>query len=77
MELETETVEVAVEGDESVDGRLLTGSANGRPVKILKSFDPQGYYSHLAVTLGNKDQSAVIGSFDEQQRIWSTLPCKT
>ncbi|CAA6654177.1 unnamed protein product [Spirodela intermedia] len=74
--LETKPVRVLA-GDESKDGRISTVGIGGKPVKILKSLDSQGYYAHLARTMGDKEQSAVIGSFSEQRRRWSKAPCET
>ncbi|XP_078441087.1 inosine-uridine preferring nucleoside hydrolase family protein isoform X3 [Wolffia australiana] len=75
--LETVSVKVMTGGDQNKDGMLKRESVNGRPVKVVKSVDPKGYHRHVARTLGDNRQSAVIASFDEQRRIWSKRPCKS
>lgn len=68
---------VSVLTDErSKDGQISTVETGGKPVKILKKLDSKGYYAHLARTMEDKEQSAVIGSFREQRRSWSKRPCK-
>lgn len=60
-------------GDLSQDGQIAV-DRNGKLVHILDDFDTEEYYEQFANLLGEKQQSAVIGSFDEQKRIWSTPP---
>ncbi|KAI3982528.1 hypothetical protein MKX01_031267 [Papaver californicum] len=49
---------------------------HGKFVKILETLSPneQRYYGEFANLLGEKMQSAVIGSFREQKKTWSTRP---
>ncbi|MQM04844.1 hypothetical protein Taro_037651 [Colocasia esculenta] len=58
-------------GDITKDGQIAIDKIHGKPINILYSLDSDSYYEHFASTLGNKAQSAVIGSFDEQKRQWS------
>uniref|UniRef100_A0A1D1XU50 Pyrimidine-specific ribonucleoside hydrolase RihA n=1 Tax=Anthurium amnicola TaxID=1678845 RepID=A0A1D1XU50_9ARAE len=61
-------------GDITRDGQVTIDKVHGKPIRILYSLDSEGYYDHFARTLGNKAQSAVIGSFNEQKRKWSSPP---
>ncbi|GER30179.1 pyrimidine-specific ribonucleoside hydrolaserihA [Striga asiatica] len=64
-------IEVLATGIESEDGRVIIGQNIGTSVKVLENLDPQAYYGTFATRLGCTKQSAVIGSFEEQRRIWS------
>ncbi|XP_074580355.1 nucleoside hydrolase 3-like [Curcuma longa] len=70
--METKPITVLT-GDLSRDGQIAV-DRNGKLVHILDDFDSEEYYEQFANLLGDKQQSAVIGSFDEQTRIWSTPP---
>ncbi|XP_043722088.1 uncharacterized protein LOC122669395 [Telopea speciosissima] len=70
--LQVKPVKVITVGDESKDGQIVIDKKQGKLVKILESVNPMEYYDHFAKLLGDKLQSAVIGSFDEQKVIWST-----
>ncbi|XP_020273633.1 uncharacterized protein LOC109848519 isoform X3 [Asparagus officinalis] len=59
-------------GNVSIDGQTTVDERNGKPVIVLDSLDTEAYYSIFAKFLGNKTQSAVVGSFDEQKKKWST-----
>ncbi|XP_077219216.1 inosine-uridine preferring nucleoside hydrolase family protein isoform X2 [Tasmannia lanceolata] len=65
-------ITVLVTGDISEDGQIVIDKNHGRLVTILESLDPKAYYDQVTNLLGDKTQSAVIGSFSEQERIWST-----
>ncbi|CAK9185836.1 unnamed protein product, partial [Ilex paraguariensis] len=69
---EIKHIKVSSTGDESEDGQVIIDNIRGKPVKILQHIDPMAYYDLFANQLGDKQQSAVVGSFDEQRRIWST-----
>nr|CAD1833696.1 unnamed protein product [Ananas comosus var. bracteatus] len=58
-------------------GQTAIDKENGKLVNILDHFDTKSYYTRFANLLGNKKQSAVIGSFDEQKKLWSTPPNST
>ncbi|GFP98624.1 uridine nucleosidase 1, partial [Phtheirospermum japonicum] len=67
-------VSVLAKGVQSQDGQIIIDGKEGRPVKVLEYIDPQAYYTAFASQLGATDQSAVIGSFEEQRKIWSAGP---
>ncbi|CAK7332913.1 unnamed protein product [Dovyalis caffra] len=62
---------VLAEGDVSKDGQVVIDEKQGKFVKILENVDPEAHYNLFAKQLCIKKQSAVVGSFDEQRRIWS------
>ncbi|CAL1397067.1 unnamed protein product [Linum trigynum] len=72
--LQVKPIKVLAGGDESTDGQIVIDEKQGKSVKALKSIDPDAYYEAFANQLGEKEQSAVIGSFEEQKRIWNTPP---
>ncbi|KAM4116217.1 hypothetical protein ACB094_02G033500 [Castanea mollissima] len=72
--VQVKPVKIFAEGVESKDGQTVIDKKYGKLVKILKNVDPTAYYDLFANRLGNMKQSAVIGSFDEQKRQWSTRP---
>ncbi|KAH6808800.1 inosine-uridine preferring nucleoside hydrolase family protein [Perilla frutescens var. frutescens] len=55
----------------SEDGEISIDQSRGNSVKVLENVDPLAYYHSFGVRLGDEEQSAVIGSFEEQRRIWS------
>lgn len=71
-----ETVKVFAKGDESKDGFTYT-DRNGKLVAVLENLDPQGFYDMFWDRLGDNGQSAVIGSFEDQKRMWSSPPNQT
>lgn len=64
-------IKVLAEGVESEDGRTVIDEKQGRLVKIMEKVDLGAYYDLFTEQLRSKEQSAVIGSFDEQRRFWS------
>ncbi|KAL6581838.1 hypothetical protein OROMI_005852 [Orobanche minor] len=66
-------VEVYATGVESEDGRMVINEKNGSNwVNVLEHvLDHVAYYDAFANRLGDKNQSAVIGSFEEQKKMWS------
>ncbi|KAL1188579.1 Nucleoside hydrolase 3 [Cardamine amara subsp. amara] len=72
--LRAELIKVAAEGDESKDGQILMDKLHGKQIKILERVDLRGCYESFASRLDDKKQSAVIGSFEEQRKNWSTPP---
>lgn len=74
--LQVKPISVLATGDVSKDGQIVVDANHGKLVNILDSLDPDAYYYHFSNFLGSKTQSAVIGSFYEQKRIWSR-PNKT
>ena len=59
-------------GNVNTDGQITIDQRNGKLVSVLDHVDSEAYYSQFANLLGDKKQSAVVGSFDEQKRKWST-----
>lgn len=70
-------IKVIAEGVESRDGQILIDKRQGKSVKILNNVDPMAYYDLFANRLGDKKQSAVLGSYDEQRIMWNTPPNQT
>lgn len=69
-------IKVFAEGVESKDGYTYIDNA-GKSVKLLENVDPRAFYDLFSQQLGNEKQSAVIGSFDDQKRMWSTPSNRT
>ncbi|KAM3265745.1 putative protein isoform X1 [Capsicum annuum] len=69
---EVKKLKVSATGVESEDGEIIIDKAQGKAVRVMVNLDPSVYYNILIKRLGNKNQSAVIGSFNEQRKIWST-----
>ncbi|XP_019253949.1 PREDICTED: uncharacterized protein LOC109232648, partial [Nicotiana attenuata] len=68
---EVKKLKVSATGVESEDGEIIIDKEHGKAVKVLENVDPSAYYNVLAKRLGDEKQFAVIGSFNEQRRIWS------
>lgn len=56
-------------GHVSMDGQTLH-KTNGKLVKVLDRLDASAYYTEFAKLLNTMKQSAIVGSFDEQKRMW-------
>ncbi|KAJ6904047.1 hypothetical protein NC651_021255 [Populus alba x Populus x berolinensis] len=67
-------VMILAEGDESKDGQVVIDEKQGKFVKILENVEPAAHYDLFAKQLTVKKQSAVVGSFGEQRRIWGGPP---
>uniref|UniRef100_A0A7N2LW35 Inosine/uridine-preferring nucleoside hydrolase domain-containing protein n=1 Tax=Quercus lobata TaxID=97700 RepID=A0A7N2LW35_QUELO len=72
--VQVKPVKIYAEGIESKDGQTVIDEKDGKLVKILENVKPTAYYDLFANRLGDMKQSAIIGSFDEQKRLWSTPP---
>lgn len=72
--IEEMPIKVIAEGDESMDGQILIDKKQGKSVKVLKNVDTMAYYHLFADLMGDQNQSAVLGSYDEQRKMWSTPP---
>lgn len=70
------SLKLLAEGDTSKLGQIIIDEHQGKKVKVLESINPEAYYDHFGNQLGDHRQSAVIGSYDEQKRIWSYTPPK-
>ncbi|KAJ6764117.1 INOSINE-URIDINE PREFERRING NUCLEOSIDE HYDROLASE FAMILY PROTEIN [Salix koriyanagi] len=64
-------IKVLAEGVESEDGGVVIDEKQGRLVKIVEKVNVGAYYDLFTEQLSSKEQSAVMGSFDEQRRNWS------
>ncbi|KAA8548540.1 hypothetical protein F0562_000193 [Nyssa sinensis] len=69
-------IKVFATGVESEDGQITIDKKQGKSVKVLENVNPVAYYDLFANQLGDEKQSAVLGSFYEQRRIWSMPPNK-
>lgn len=58
-------------GHVNIDGQTILRRTNGKVVKVLDHLDARAYYTEFAKLLNAKKQSAVVGSFDEQKRMWN------
>ncbi|XP_026438343.1 uncharacterized protein LOC113336867 isoform X3 [Papaver somniferum] len=67
-------VDVSATGDVSKDGQTIIDEIHGKLVKVIESVDNRKYFAEFANLLGEKKQTAVIGSFNQQKKIWSTPP---
>lgn len=65
-------IKVSASGCESEDGQILIDEKQGKSVRVLENVDPLAYYNAFANRLGDVKQSAIVGSFDKQRRIWNT-----
>lgn len=74
LNFQKKPIKVIATGTESEDGQIIVEKKNGKLVKILENLDSKAYYKTFANRLGDELQSAVIGSFEEQKRIWNTPP---
>ncbi|KAM4126681.1 hypothetical protein ACJW30_02G033000 [Castanea mollissima] len=72
--MQVKPVKVFAEGVESTDGQTMIDEKDGKLVKILEDVNYTAYYDLFANRLNDLKQSAVIGSFDEQRRLWSRPP---
>ncbi|KAJ3693869.1 hypothetical protein LUZ60_009349 [Juncus effusus] len=71
--VESKQINVLV-GDERNGGKVVPDKVEGKIVKMLENLDTEAYFTKFASSLANKNQSAVISSYDEQKKIWSKPP---
>ncbi|KAG2627621.1 uncharacterized protein LOC120698746 isoform X3 [Panicum virgatum] len=64
-------VSIVANTTESTDGQILSRRKSANQLKILYNLNNGVFYNHLANSLANDKQSAVVGSFEEQKAIWS------
>lgn len=72
--LQIKPIKVSANGIESKDGQTLIDEKKGKLVKILENINTIAYYDDFANQLGVEMQSAVLGSFNEQKRMWHQPP---
>lgn len=65
-------LKVEATGQTSIDGQINVDPEQRKSFKILQTFDHVSYYDVFAERLADEKQSAVIGSFNEQKKIWRT-----
>ncbi|KAL8139595.1 hypothetical protein V2J09_005616 [Rumex salicifolius] len=71
-EFKVKPISIIAVGDESVDGQMEIDEKNGKRVKVIEEVDQAAYYGSFASRLGDEKQSAVLGSFSLQKKLWST-----
>ena len=64
-------VKVLAQGDVSMDGKMVVDEEDGKLVRILSHVNAKAYHKMYANRLGDWNQSAKIGSFEDQRRKWS------
>ncbi|OQU77984.1 uncharacterized protein LOC8085119 isoform X3 [Sorghum bicolor] len=67
-------ISVVANSSTSTNGQIVINKQSANSVKVLVDFSSGKYYSRVGKSLGNKEQSAVVGSFAEQNTIWSRPP---
>ncbi|KAM1328235.1 hypothetical protein FF1_012443 [Malus domestica] len=70
-------INVYAEGVESRDGQLLIDENQRKLVRVLDSVNPQAYYNLFVDRLSDSNQSAILGSFEEQVKFWRKPPNQT
>ncbi|CAI9118672.1 OLC1v1020268C1 [Oldenlandia corymbosa var. corymbosa] len=71
-QFEMKNLKISTKGVEDEDGQIRIDRKQGKPVRVLENVNPSAYYNLFATQLCAKNQSAIVGSFDEQRRrIWS------
>ncbi|KAI3828531.1 hypothetical protein L1987_02632 [Smallanthus sonchifolius] len=65
-------LKVEASGEISKDGQIIVDPVQRKSFKILQAFDHVSYYDVFADRLAGDKQSAIIGSFNDQKKIWST-----
>ncbi|KAM1301274.1 hypothetical protein ACFX2H_012333 [Malus domestica] len=70
-------IKVYAEGVESRDGQLLIDENQRKLVRVLDSVNPQAYYNLFVDRLSDSNQSAILGSFEEQVKFWRKPPNQT
>lgn len=59
-------------GDFTTDGQLFVDEKNGKAVNILENINSKAFYIQFAKYLSEINQTAVIGSFKQQKKQWSS-----
>ncbi|XVE89760.1 hypothetical protein DITRI_Ditri20bG0020800 [Diplodiscus trichospermus] len=70
----SKSLKVMADGDITKIGSMIIDEEQGKQVTVLENINPETYYDHFARVLGDYRQSAVLGSFLEQERMWNTKP---
>ena len=64
-------ISIVANNTTDMDGQIVIDMQSASSVEVLSDFSTEDYYSRIVNSLGNKEQSAVIGSFEEQTAVWS------
>jgi dihydrodipicolinate reductase len=72
--LQTKSIKIIANNSTSTDGQIVKDKESASLVKVLVDFSAEDYYTRVTNSLCNKEQSAVIGSFEEQTAVWSRPP---
>ncbi|XVF06174.1 hypothetical protein REPUB_Repub06bG0024800 [Reevesia pubescens] len=64
-------LKVLADGEITKTGELIIDEEQGKQVNVLENFNSETYYDHFTRVLGDHRQSAVLGSFHEQERMWN------
>ncbi|KAI3690305.1 hypothetical protein L2E82_48285 [Cichorium intybus] len=65
-------LKVIAEGRINEDGQVIVDTGKTKGFKVLEDFNNVSCYNIFADHLARRKQSSVIGSFDEQKKIWSS-----
>ncbi|KAK7303182.1 hypothetical protein RJT34_14084 [Clitoria ternatea] len=68
---EMKPIKVLAKGDVSTDGKMVVEEKQGKLVRILNHVNANAYHEMYANRLGDRNQSAKVGSFEDQRRKWS------
>ncbi|KXG21968.1 uncharacterized protein LOC8076938 isoform X1 [Sorghum bicolor] len=68
--VKVKSISIVANTTERTNGQILV-KKSAKPVNVLYSLNTGAYHNHLANSLANDKQSAVVGSFEEQKAIWS------
>ncbi|XP_076959229.1 nucleoside hydrolase 3-like [Bidens hawaiensis] len=72
LTFESKHLTVYAEGQLNRDGEVIVDTQRKKEVKVLQGFNHVSCYNIFSNRLLQRKQSAVIGSFDEQKRLWSS-----
>ncbi|OMO99027.1 hypothetical protein COLO4_13558 [Corchorus olitorius] len=64
-------------GNTTKIGQIVIDEEQGKQVNVLENVNQEAYYEHFARVLGDSRQSAVLGSFHEQEIMWNSPPERT
>ncbi|CAD6272173.1 unnamed protein product [Miscanthus lutarioriparius] len=67
-------ISVVANSSRSTNGQIVVNKQSANSVNVLVDFSSGKYYRRVGKSLGNKEQSAAVGSFAEQNTIWSRPP---
>ncbi|KAE8675509.1 receptor-like cytosolic serine/threonine-protein kinase RBK2-like [Hibiscus syriacus] len=68
----SKSLKVFTDGDLKTIREITIDEDQGKQVNVLENVNPDAYYDHFTRVLGDHRQSAVLGSFHEQERLWTS-----